>query len=99
MNRGILQAVGAARTGAYFPVAPFFGAELALVLPGERPDLAFWVAGAPMALGVRLHVSEHHQHCGGIVSATVLTLLVLPVLYPIFHRDRQMQPTIAPGSR
>jgi cobalt-zinc-cadmium resistance protein CzcA len=28
---------------------------------------------------------------GGIISATVLTLLVLPVLYRLFHRDRQTQ--------
>jgi len=29
---------------------------------------------------------------GGIVSATVLTLLVLPVLYRLFNRDRQVAP-------
>ena len=35
---------------------------------------------------------------GGIISATVLTLLVLPVLYRIFNRDRQPQPAPATGS-
>ncbi len=57
-----LRHLGTARTGAYFSVAPFFGAALALPLLGERPDLAFWFAGALMALGVWLHVSERHEH-------------------------------------
>ena len=57
-----LRHLGTARTGAYFSVAPFFGAALALPLLGERPDLAFWIAGALMALGVWLHVSERHEH-------------------------------------
>jgi drug/metabolite transporter (DMT)-like permease len=57
-----LRHLGTARTGAYFSVAPFFGAALALVLLGERPDAVFWVAGALMALGVWLHLSERHAH-------------------------------------
>ena len=57
-----LRHLGTARTGAFFSIAPFFGAALALALPGESPDLAFWVAGALMALGVWLHVSERHEH-------------------------------------
>jgi drug/metabolite transporter (DMT)-like permease len=57
-----LRHLGTARTGAYFSVAPFFGAALSLPLLGERPDAAFWIAGALMALGVWLHVSERHEH-------------------------------------
>jgi len=57
-----LRDLGAARTGAYFSVAPFFGAALALVLLGEQVGPAFWFAAALMALGVWLHVSEHHEH-------------------------------------
>ncbi len=57
-----LRHLGTARTGAYFSVAPFFGAGLALALLGERPDMAFWIAGALMALGVWLHLSERHEH-------------------------------------
>ena len=57
-----LRHLGTARTGAYFSVAPFFGAALALSLLGERPDTAFWLAGALMALGVWLHLSERHAH-------------------------------------
>ena len=57
-----LRNLGTARTGAYFSVAPFFGAALALAMLGERPGTAFWLAGGLMALGVWLHLSEHHEH-------------------------------------
>lgn len=57
-----LRHLGTARTGAYFSVAPFFGVALALALLGERPDSAFWVAAALMALGVWLHLTERHEH-------------------------------------
>jgi len=57
-----LRNLGAARTGAYFSVAPFFGAALALMLLGEQTSLFFWVAALLMALGVWLHVSERHEH-------------------------------------
>jgi len=57
-----LRHLGTARTGAYFSVAPFFGAGLALALLGERPDAMFWLAGALMAFGVWLHLSERHAH-------------------------------------
>jgi drug/metabolite transporter (DMT)-like permease len=57
-----LRHLGTARTGAYFSVAPFFGAALAIALLGERPQAAFWLAAALMALGVWLHLSERHEH-------------------------------------
>jgi len=57
-----LRHLGTARTGAYFSVAPFFGAAIALTLLGERPGTEFWIAGALMALGVWLHLSERHEH-------------------------------------
>ena len=57
-----LRDLGAARTGAYFSVAPFFGAMLALLLPGTPTGPAFWAAAALMALGVWLHLTERHQH-------------------------------------
>jgi drug/metabolite transporter (DMT)-like permease len=57
-----LRHLGAARTGAYFSTAPFVGAALSLLLLREAPGMAFWIAGALMALGVWLHVSEHHEH-------------------------------------
>jgi drug/metabolite transporter (DMT)-like permease len=57
-----LRELGTARTGAYFSVAPFYGAALALLLLGERAGPAFWGAAALMALGVWLHVTEWHEH-------------------------------------
>ena len=56
-----LRHLGAARTGAYFSVAPFFGAVLAL-LGGEPLTPTLVLAGALMALGVWLHLTEHHFH-------------------------------------
>lgn len=57
-----LRHLGTARTGAYFATAPFIGGALALVLSGQAPALLFWLAAACMALGVWLHLTEHHQH-------------------------------------
>jgi drug/metabolite transporter (DMT)-like permease len=57
-----LRDLGAARTGAYFSTAPFVGAALAVLWLAETPTTAFWIAGALMALGVWLHLSERHEH-------------------------------------
>lgn len=57
-----LRGLGAARTGAYFSVAPFVGAALAVVVFGEPTTAAFWAAAALMAAGVWLHLTEHHAH-------------------------------------
>lgn len=57
-----LRHLGTARTGAYFSVAPFFGAGLSLLLLGEQTSASFWIAAALMALGVRLHLAERHEH-------------------------------------
>jgi drug/metabolite transporter (DMT)-like permease len=57
-----LRHLGTARTGAYFSVAPFFGAALALGLLGEQAAPAFWAAAGLMAAGVWLHLTERHAH-------------------------------------
>ena len=57
-----LRHLGTARTGAYFSVAPFFGALLSVVWLGEPVTLAWLLAGLMMGWGVWLHVSEHHAH-------------------------------------
>ena len=57
-----LRDLGTARTAAYFSVAPFFGAALALLVFGDTAGWAFWTAAALMALGVWLHLSERHGH-------------------------------------
>lgn len=53
--------VGTARAGAYFSIAPFFGALLAIIL-GEPVTWQILVAGALMGIGVWLHLTEHHGH-------------------------------------
>lgn len=57
-----LRELGTARTGAYFSVAPFFGALLALGLQHEPLTLTLVAAALLMALGVWLHVTERHMH-------------------------------------
>jgi len=57
-----LRNLGTARTGAYFSVAPFFGAALGVALLGDAVTWQLLVAGALMALGVWLHITEHHAH-------------------------------------
>jgi drug/metabolite transporter (DMT)-like permease len=57
-----LRHLGTARTGAYFGVAPFFGALLAVLALGETVTLQLTIAGALMALGVWLHLTERHEH-------------------------------------
>jgi drug/metabolite transporter (DMT)-like permease len=57
-----LRNLGTARTGAYFSVAPFFGAAIAIVFLDESASLQLLVAGALMALGVWLHLTERHGH-------------------------------------
>jgi hypothetical protein len=57
-----LRHLGTARTGAYFSVAPFFGAVLAIPLLGESVSVRLLIAGSLMALGVWLHLTEQHLH-------------------------------------
>jgi drug/metabolite transporter (DMT)-like permease len=53
--------LGTARASAYFSVAPFFGAVLAVVL-GDPITWPLIVASLLMAVGVWLHLSEDHWH-------------------------------------
>jgi len=57
-----LRHLGAARTGAYFSVAPFFGAVLAIALLDEPITPQLLSAGLLMAIGVWLHLTERHEH-------------------------------------
>ncbi len=57
-----LRHLGTARTGAYFSVAPFFGALVAVLALGEPVTTPLLLAGALMAAGVWLHLSERHEH-------------------------------------
>lgn len=53
--------LGTARAGAYYSIAPFFGAILALIL-GDTPTWPLAVAAALMGIGVWLHLTERHEH-------------------------------------
>lgn len=53
--------VGTARAGAYYSVAPFFGAALAVAL-GDPLTVPIIVAALLMAAGVWLHLTERHEH-------------------------------------
>jgi drug/metabolite transporter (DMT)-like permease len=57
-----LRLLGTARTGAYFSVAPFFGALLAVLLLDEPFTWPLAAAALLMAAGVWLHLSERHEH-------------------------------------
>ena len=57
-----LRHLGASRTGAYFSVAPFFGALVSVLLLHEPVTVQLLVAAALMAWGVWLHLSEDHAH-------------------------------------
>jgi drug/metabolite transporter (DMT)-like permease len=53
-----LREIGAARVGAYFSTAPFIGAFVGLIVLREPLTAALGVAGALMAIGVWLHLTE-----------------------------------------
>ena len=58
--------LGAAKTSAYYSIAPFLGAALGMLLLRERPTLPFWLGLAVMlaaaALLVKDTVSLQHTH-------------------------------------
>ena len=57
-----LRDLGTARTSAYFSVAPFFGAALAILLQGDVVTWQLGVAAVAMAAGLWLHIAERHSH-------------------------------------
>lgn len=57
-----LRHLGTARAGAYFSVAPFLGAALAVLLQGDPVTFQLVAAGLLMAAGVWLHLTEQHGH-------------------------------------
>lgn len=57
-----LRHLGAARTGAYFSLAPFVGAVLSVLVLGEPLSLQLLIAGALMGVGLWLHLAERHEH-------------------------------------
>jgi len=57
-----LRHLGAARTGAYFSLAPFVGAVLSIILLGESLSAQLVIAGGLMGVGLWLHLIEQHDH-------------------------------------
>ena len=50
--------IGAAKTSAYYAVAPFLGVVFSLILLGERPGIQFYVALVVMILGTILIIRD-----------------------------------------
>jgi len=57
-----LRYLGTARTGAYFSMAPFVGAAVAVVALNEPVTGRFVIAAVLMAVGLYLHLTERHEH-------------------------------------
>lgn len=57
-----LRHLGTARTGAYFAIAPFVGALLAIVILREPISAMLLPAAVLMAIGLWLHLAERHDH-------------------------------------
>jgi drug/metabolite transporter (DMT)-like permease len=89
-----LELVGTARAGAYFSVAPFFGAALAVVL-GEPFTWQLGVAAALMAAGLLLHLSEHHEHSHTHEARTHDH----EHEHGDGHHDHGHNPSVSPGTR
>jgi drug/metabolite transporter (DMT)-like permease len=57
-----LRHLGTARTGAYYSLAPFVGAAIAILVLGEPATWRFLLAAALMGFGLWMHLSEKHSH-------------------------------------
>lgn len=57
-----LRDLGTARTGAYFSTAPFAGTILSVVILHDPVTSPLAAAAMLMAVGVWLHLTEHHVH-------------------------------------
>lgn len=57
-----LRYLGTARTGAYFSLAPFIGAVVAVLALREPMTESLLLAGILMGIGLWLHLAERHEH-------------------------------------
>jgi drug/metabolite transporter (DMT)-like permease len=57
-----LRYLGTARAGAYFSIAPFVGALIAVAFFSEPVTIPLIAAGVLMMVGLWLHLTERHEH-------------------------------------
>jgi drug/metabolite transporter (DMT)-like permease len=57
-----LRHLGTARTGAYFSLAPFIGAVVAILVLHEPMTQTLLLAAQLMGFGLWLHLAERHEH-------------------------------------
>jgi drug/metabolite transporter (DMT)-like permease len=57
-----LRFLGTARTSAYFSLAPFIGALVAIVLLHDPLSIKLVLSGALMGFGLWMHLAERHEH-------------------------------------
>lgn len=57
-----LRHIGTSRTGAYFSMAPFVGAAIAILFLKEPITTNLLFASGLIAIGVWLHLTEDHEH-------------------------------------
>ncbi|WP_218081258.1 DMT family transporter [Anthocerotibacter panamensis] len=88
-----LRYIGTARTGAYFALAPFVGATLALGLLGEPVTPRFLGAALLMGVGAWLHLTENHHH-----EHTHETLEHVHAHTHDEHHQHDHSPTHSPGT-
>lgn len=89
-----LRHIGTARTGAYFSIAPFFGAALSIAVLGEPLTTQLTIAGVLMAIGVWLHLTEqhHHRHHHGVLEHEHMHT-------HDEHHQHSHDPPVPPGTR
>ncbi|MFZ4855596.1 MAG: EamA family transporter [Desulfuromonadaceae bacterium] len=67
-----LREIGSARTSTWFATGPFIGTILSVIVLGERPPGAYWVAALVMVSGMFFLFGEVHRHNhshGGLAHA------------------------------
>ena len=62
--------LGAARTSAYYAVAPFIGVFLSVIIFGQEITISFIIAIIIMIIGAYFAVVEHHKHIHSHEEAT-----------------------------
>ena len=62
--------LGAARTSAYYAVAPFIGVLLSIIIFGQQITISFIIALTIMIIGAYFAAFEHHKHSHSHKEAT-----------------------------